>query len=195
MSPNGSFGPKTVLIKTAWLQTIVNSNFGFGQGVIAVNYNEEDLGNNRDHGNYTLLLKFEFTPKPGTATINATPVTTTKPPPMIKTTIIKSTPNNGNPAVATSPIAGDWTGTYGDGENDGPIFYSFRFNNGGVMATLDRNGNLLNTGTYSFANNQVSGHYDQYSFSGILDANKMFHGTWGSGNNTSGLGKWKMTKK
>src|SRR6185295_14531797 len=72
VTTNGEYSPKAVLFNANVMQQIAASNFGYGQGVIPVQYNEEALGNSRDHGNYVVLLKVDFTPKP-TATSYAPP--------------------------------------------------------------------------------------------------------------------------
>lgn len=82
MDLNGDFAPKLLVLNTPNLSTIINSNFGYGKGVVAVNYNEEAIGNYRDHGNYSILLKIEFTPTGGSSyAAPPAPRTSTPPPP------------------------------------------------------------------------------------------------------------------
>jgi hypothetical protein len=73
---NGEYSPKAVLLNANVMQQIASSNFGYGQGVIPVQYNEESLGNSRDHGNYIILLKVEFFPSASTTTAVTTPKST-----------------------------------------------------------------------------------------------------------------------
>jgi hypothetical protein len=62
---NGSFEPQLVALNARYIQSLMNANFGYGQGVLAINYDENQLNNTREHGNYTLLLKIEWVPKAG----------------------------------------------------------------------------------------------------------------------------------
>ncbi len=197
MEKYGDFSPKLVALKTSDLANIANSNFGFGQGVIAVNYDELALGNTRDHGNYTILLKIEFTPiQMAPPAPPAASGSTVPPPPM---------PNNsmGGFKKITTPAAptvtGVWVGTYGNGDANNPNYYSFRLNADGTMQALASNGSVIANGNYSFANNQLSGSYSYtsagtYSFAATLDVNGSFNGSWGRGSNSSGGGKWVMSK-
>ena len=78
MKKYGEYTPEVVAVNTANLTTLCNSNYGWGNGVIEVKYDEVALGNTRDHGIYSILLKFEFTPNnsgapapaPGSTTIS-----------------------------------------------------------------------------------------------------------------------------
>jgi hypothetical protein len=60
MEKYGDFIPKLVVFNTKNISTICNSNYGYGNGIIAVKYDEVEVGNQRDHGIYNILLKFEF---------------------------------------------------------------------------------------------------------------------------------------
>jgi hypothetical protein len=82
MFMNGSFVPKVIILDKTVLETVSKSNFFYGQGVIPIHYNEEALGNTRDHGNYKILIKVEYTPPPATVTAVA---------PVSSQTIIQST--------------------------------------------------------------------------------------------------------
>lgn len=77
MEKSGAFTPQAVALSTQNLATITTSNMGFGTGVIAVNYDENLVGNARDHGNYTMLIKVEFIPK----TVSGTNTNPAAPPP------------------------------------------------------------------------------------------------------------------
>lgn len=102
MQKNGDFIPNVFTINTANLVTLCNSNYGFGNGVFAVNYDEVALGNSRDHGNYVLLIKLEFTGRsnPVVPPPPAPAATTSAPPPPPRTNVpVVSTPA---PAAATS---------------------------------------------------------------------------------------------
>jgi hypothetical protein len=188
MEKYGDFSPKLVALNTPNLVTICNSDMGFGKGVIAVNYDEAAVGNLRDHGNYTMLIRVEYTPNQVAATNNTTPALPVK--------------NGGmkqlNIPPVTNSVAGVWTGTYGTGQNNAPSFYSFRLNADGTMQLVDAAGNITAKGNYSFSNNQLSGNYTYtnggtFSVAATLSGTQL-NGTWGSGTNASGGGKWIMNK-
>ena len=186
MEKYGDFSPKLVVVNTPNLNTICNSDMGFGKGVIGVNYDEVAVGNSRDHGNYTILLRIEFFPNQ-----NATAA----PAPSTGSTGIKKLEVPAN----TSSIAGTWKGTWGSGTNNSPNFYSFQFNADGSMSLLDAQGNTTATGKYSWANNQLTVTYTYNNNSGTYSAvgslsNNQLNGTWGAGTNGSGAGKWVMNK-
>jgi len=61
MEKFGDFTAKLVALNTPNLVNICNTDMGFGKGVIAVNYDETAVGNLRDHGNYTMLIRVEYT--------------------------------------------------------------------------------------------------------------------------------------
>ena len=188
MEKYGDFSPKLVVVNTPNLNTICNSDMGFGKGVIGVNYDEVAVGNSRDHGNYTILLRIEFFPNQN-ATAAPAPSSSTG------STGIKKLEVPAN----TSSIAGTWKGTWGSGTNNSPNFYSFRFNADGSMSLLDAQGNTTAAGKYSWANNQLTVTYTYNNNSGTYSAvgslsNNQLNGTWGAGTNGSGAGKWVMNK-
>ena len=188
MEKYGDFSPKLVVVNTPNLNTICNSDMGFGKGVIGVNYDEVAVGNSRDHGNYTILLRIEFFPNQN-ATAAPAPSSSTG------STGIKKLEVPAN----TSSIAGTWKGTWGSGTNNSPNFYSFRFNADGSMSLLDAQGNTIATGKYTWANNQLTVTYTYNNNSGTYSAvgslsNNQLNGTWGAGTNGSGAGKWVMNK-
>lgn len=197
MEKNGDFSPKLVLLSTSYLTRLSNSDMGYGKGVIAVNYDEVGLGNTRDHGNYNILLKVEFFPAPA-ANTTATTNTTNAPVNKTATPVTSKTMNMGKTTTSTA-IAGVWKGTYGMGANNNPNFYSFQFNADGSMLVLDAGGRSIASGTYSFTNNQLSGSYkyngnvNGFSFAATHTGTQL-NGTWGSGSNVSGGGRWVMNK-
>ncbi len=175
MTSNGSYEPKLVLLKSSFIQTIINSNFGYGLGVVPVDFNEEALGNTRDHGNYTILIKIEFTPKSSVVIV---------PPP---------------PPSPNTPITAIWEGSWGNGNNDGPNYYSFKLNSNYTMQLLDGNGGVIANGTYTFSDNSLNAIYkygdgSQYSAFGTVNGTSI-NGTWGSGTNVMNGGRWKMAVK
>jgi hypothetical protein len=196
MEKSGLFDPQIVAINTTNAQRIASSNFGNGPGVIAVNYNEVAVGNTRDHGNYTVLLKVEFFPAPAPPANNnpasSNGSTTTNP---------KNASSNlrkVNMQVNAPAVTGKWTGTYGSGAASTPNFYSFQLNADGSMQLIGANGAVLANGTYTFSNNQLTGTYKytnggNFSISAMLSGNTL-NGSWGSGTSSTGGGKWVMTK-
>jgi hypothetical protein len=226
ITTNGEYSPKAVLLNANVMQQIAGSNFGYGAGVIPVQYNEEALGNPRDHGNYIVLLKVEFTLKPGTTTAAPPPPgnyntgNNRPPPPPPPGNYTNSTTNNvpppppastgsknpaGNFRKADRPtsgnsIMGNWAGTYGNGESNNTNYYSFKLNEDGTMQVVAANGTALANGNYTYASNQLTGTYlypnaGYYSFSAVMEASGTLNGTWGSGSNVRGGGRWIMTKK
>lgn len=203
MEKYGDFTPKLVVLNTPNLNTICNSDMGFGKGVISVNYDEVAVGNSRDHGNYSILLKVEFIPKQNTAP--APPANTGNNPPPPPPPAATNMNNTGgfkkmNAPVTTvaGTVTGTWRGTYGNGQSNSPNFYSFRLNADGTMQLLDANNGIIANGTYSFTNNQLNGTYKytnggQFSVAATLSAGSL-NGTWGSGSNAGGGGKWVMSK-
>lgn len=191
-----SFVPKVVILNSQILQAIAGSNYGYGQGVIPVQYNEEALGNSRDHGNYIVLIRAEFTAK-ASAPAPA-------PPPPVATGNTSKNPT-GNLRKTTRPssgntITGSWIGTYGNGESNNTNYYSFRMNADGTMQVVAANGNVMANGNYTYTNNQLTGNYNytnsgNYSFSATMDTNGTLNGTWGSGSNVRGGGRWMMSKQ
>lgn len=213
ITKTGEYSPKAVLLNANAMQQMAGSNFGYGAGVIPVQYSEEALGNSRDHGNYIVLLKVEFTPNPVAATPPAPPPPPRSsgnnapppPPPPPSSTANNSKTVSGNfrkmekPSSGSS-ISGNWQGTYGNGESNNPNFYSFRLNADGTMQVIAANGNVIANGNYTYTNNQLTGTYTYtnagaYSFSAIMEASGTLNGTWGSGSNVRGGGRWIMTKK
>lgn len=198
MEKNGDFSPKLVLLSTSYLTRLCNSDMGYGKGVIAVNYDEVALGNVRDHGNYNILLKVEFFP------VQSSTNTAPAPAPN-KTTYKTTTINPATPAPAptsgtpVTSIAGVWKGTFGSGNNNGPNYYSFQLNTDGTMFVLDGTGKSIATGTYTFSNNQLNGFYRYngantgFSLAATLSGTQL-NGSWGTGTNVSGGGRWVMSK-
>lgn len=198
MEKYGDFSPKLVVLNTPNLNTICNSDMGFGRGVISVNYDEVAVGNSRDHGNYSLLLKIEFFPNPTATQQPAAANTSGSNPPANNNTKTQSGFKKLPVAPAATGITGIWKGTYGNGQNNSPSFYSFRLNTDGTMQLLDANNGVIANGTYTFNNNQLTGTYKynnggQFSVAANLNAGSL-NGTWGSGSNASGGGRWVMSK-
>jgi hypothetical protein len=194
MQKYGDFSPKLVALNTPNLSTIVNSNFGFGNGIIAVNYDEVEAGNLRDHGIYSILLKVEYFP----AAPTPTPAPAPAPAPANNAAGKKLDYRKPVLASTTTSMPGTWKGTYGNGSNNSPSFYSFKLNADGTMQVLDVNNVVIASGTYVFGNNQLSCTYkynngSTFSAAATLSGSQL-DGTWGSGNSANGGGRWIMSK-
>jgi hypothetical protein len=163
----GGFSPEVVRVNTAVLPTLVSNNLGYGPGVIAVKYDEVANGNLRDHGIYVILLRLEYTasaapppPPPPSSNPTTAPASVPK-----STTFVKQTsPATGisappPPPSSASAAAGNWTGTWGNGESTGPNYYSFRLGSDGSMDLLDAGGTVIARGTYTVSGTAVSGSY------------------------------------
>jgi hypothetical protein len=95
-------------------------------------------------------------------------------------------------------LIGRWIGTWGSGSQDTPNYFSFLFNQNNVFQLLDASGAVIANGNYTLSGTGFSATYTYtaggtYSVSGSQDAAGILNGSWGSGNNTSNGGKWKMT--
>ncbi len=209
MEKYGDYSPKIIGLNTKNLNTIINSNMGFGNGVIAVNYDEVALGNHRDHGIYSILVKIEFFPTNNVTTTNVS--TTTKPAmssgtaPTTSTSFSKSTTNNKMLSVTklqpSFSIIGVWSGAWGNAQNALTNNWQFQFNNDGSMKVLNSDGATLANGSYTFNNNVIAATYNYtgggtFSIYGNYETNSgKLIGTWGSKSSNTDGGKWAMLKK
>lgn len=104
-------------------------------------------------------------------------------------------------SFAQNNFVGRWIGTYGSGTAEGPSYYSFQFDAAGTMQLYDATNKIIGNGTYTSSNGkEFSATYsyvnarNSYSIAGAIDGNGVLRGTWGSGTNVSGGGKWVMNK-
>lgn len=75
LTSNGNFSPNVMVLSPQLMANNARINMGYGLGVVPVKYFETDLGNEREHGNYLVLIRTEFTPtQTTTTTATATPV-------------------------------------------------------------------------------------------------------------------------
>lgn len=75
LTSNGNFSPNVMVLSPQLMTNNARINMGYGLGVVPVKYFETDLGNEREHGNYLVLIRTEFTPtQTTTTTATATPV-------------------------------------------------------------------------------------------------------------------------
>jgi hypothetical protein len=211
MTQTGSFVPKVVAFTTSFLQMATTSNFGFGTGIIPVTYNEELLGNSRDHGHYVILLRAEWTPATTTATAVATPImgtmTTIQPAPATMQAVTTTTTNNtvvpapapaGN--SATVSIAGNWNGSYTPaGNNAGNAMLMQFFADGSVEVTGLTRGQPAR-GTYTLNGNQFSARVNAsggttYVFTGTLVTNQLSGNFTASSKQTTTSGRWAVQRQ
>ncbi|RYY54397.1 MAG: hypothetical protein EOO09_14495 [Chitinophagaceae bacterium] len=113
MEKYGDFTTKFVALNSRTIQEFVNTDAGYGPGVISINYNEEEAGNSRDHGNYTILLKVEwkqasgnsgYVPPPATGSNGNTSTASAPPPP-------PASSNTGSTRAVPPPPASSNTGS------------------------------------------------------------------------------------
>lgn len=71
ISGNGNFVPALAVLTPQAMDNFMKTNIGFGTGIFTVKYFEEELGNSREHGNYLILLRAEYTPEAVNATVVA----------------------------------------------------------------------------------------------------------------------------
>lgn len=75
LTSNGNFSPNVMVLSPQLMTNNARINMGYGLGVVPVKYFETELGNEREHGNYLVLIRTEFTPtQTTTTTATATPV-------------------------------------------------------------------------------------------------------------------------
>lgn len=197
MSTNGGYVPVVISMGAELLEKVAGMQFrNIGSpghtnvGNLPVVFNEEAIGNTRDHGNYGMYLKVEFTK-------STPPPPPTQSPKQTKVPVSTKILNQTNLNIATN-ITGKWTGTYGSGESATPSFYSFQLNADGSIQLLNESGNIIATGTYSFSNSVLTATYKytngpEFSLSGTVQNNTL-SGTWGSYKSVSGGGRWVVNR-
>ena len=192
------YNPALLVLDTRVLITFYTHNIAAGtghnpnrpdflSGINEMIFTEETYNIATSNGSYSLKLKIEFTPD-----IQSTP----PPPKYIKQPFTNKFPIQSDNTIKI--IVGKWVGTYDNGENTKPVFYSFQLNADGTMQLLNESGGVIANGTYTFTNNVVTGNYDytngsKFSFTGTMQNNTL-GGTWGSSNNVSNGGKWILNK-
>ncbi len=199
MEKFGDFSAKLVVLNTPNLTTVCNNDMGFGKGVIAVNYDEVEVGNLRDHGNYSILLRVEFVPEVIVPTPASAPVAS----PKGISTIKQGMPKRNIQAITTTfSGSGTWIGTQTNDDGLYPQAISFQLSNAGEFIVADQRGVVAAKGNYAFSNNNFSGSYktfndgETYSLTGTYDPNTQnLSISRGTGTATTGQGKWLVRKK
>lgn len=200
MATNGAFVPKVIAFTPGFIQMALTSNFGYGTGIIPVSYNEEMIGNSRDHGNYVLLFKAEWIPATSTTVTNTTqPVavsgsTSTV---LVQKRVTNSTLATNNTTTLPSSLPGNWQGTLT--ETNGPSkALRIQLNADKTMLVQSSNarakGNLA--GTFSFDNNTFKGTYTDENgtvttLTGNFNGSNLLTGSFTRG---SKGGTWSLSK-
>jgi hypothetical protein len=83
------------------------------------------------------------------------------------------------PTPGIPAIAGQWEGTYGTGESNGPGYFAMKFNTDWTLEAMDQNGTVYAKGSYSLAGDQFNGTYvyrngASFTLSGVLVQNQLF---------------------
>jgi len=219
ITTKGEYSPKAVLLNANVMQQLASTNFGYGIGVIPVQYNEEALGNTRDHGNYIILLKVEFIPKQVAAsTLPPLPI---PPPPAPQNsgnkTIIPAVTNKNTGNQVMIPIKGNtvtpysmnnemmygqWKGTINTNDGSKPHAFVFKINNSAFWL-LDNNNVGVATGGFKIENNNFTSTYtyangDSYTVTSTTfnSATHELSGNWsGNGVNAAKRGTWIVVKQ
>lgn len=108
---------------------------------------------------------------------------------------------------STPPVVGTWTGYYNGSTTAEPTAsdnaYSAQIMADGTLTVYDGPINATSskaTGTWTYENNTFKATYtytggNQFSVEAILAGTNRLNGTWGSGTNTSGSGKFYWIKQ
>jgi hypothetical protein len=164
---------------------------------VTVTFTESTYAITTSNGSYSVFLRIEFIPdsNPPATTTGSTSTPVKK--------INKDFPVRGNinTSNTTLAVAGRWTGTQTNDYGMYPQNIAFELTTNNEFLIKDINGVVAAKGTYSFSNNAISGSYKQFSssetfsFAGNFDpAMQKITCTLGSGNATTGQGKWIVTK-
>lgn len=164
---------------------------------VTVNCTEHTYNIETSNGSYSLFLRIEFTPIPGTAAspggLSGLPTKNPGKKDMSARTI--------NISNTTLAVAGRWTGHQTNDAGLYPQAIAFELTANNEFIIKDGKGTVASKGTYSFSNNAISGSYKQlstgetFSFSGAFDPKaQKISGTLGSGTSVTGQGKWVVTR-
>jgi hypothetical protein len=207
---NNEYKSTLLVFNSRMLQWLSTKDFGYGAGFVPVSFSDVALGNTRNHGIYTMLLKVDYTPDPVTTPAPPPPPPPPPPPapinnPPIKVAISENknlTLKNAQPVKnrpAASTINGTWTGNFLTGKMIKQGATHVQFNADGTMNVQNTNGSIIGTGNYTFQNDQVNGSCtisgsELLSFTGNLTGSTLT-GTWGMNKNQTGSGNWSLTRQ
>jgi hypothetical protein len=157
------------------------------------------------NGTYSVFLRIEFTPDvlPSFSPSNTSPNGLTGTPTKNVGTIKKDFPSkNLNISNTNLAVAGNWAGTKTTDTGLYPENFGLELTTNGEVLMKDIYGNVAVRGTYTFANNSITGSYKQlssgetYSIGCSFDPNtQKISGTLGSGNAVTGQGKFTLSRK
>jgi hypothetical protein len=114
VTAQGNFSPNVMVLSPQLMTNNSKINMGYGAGVVPVKYFETELGNEREHGNYLVLMRAEFTPSATTTTTaTATPVMLqgTVMPQTVTYQIAPATTTTSQPASSTTTSTATSTST------------------------------------------------------------------------------------
>ena len=189
MALNGNYNPAMIVMNQTILQNW-RYVYSLSSGECRFYFNESNLGNTRDHGNYEITIHIDYTAPVNTITA---PVKISKRPNTVITI---------NPSVADT-WKGTWSGTQTNDYGLYPQAVSFQLTYAGefIMAN-EQTGAVGAKGTYTFSNNIINGSYkllssgETISFTGTFDPNtQKLSCSLGMGTATTGQGKWIVSKK
>jgi hypothetical protein len=216
MTMDGKYDPYVTVLTTPIINAMVNSNFGYGPGVIPVHYDEEMMGNTRDHGSYVIFLKIEFIPtgtvstvSPATSTVVSGTVSTTKVNTMMVAPATTTTQTTQTTQPVTQPagtastnippaLTGTWQGNYAEVGGANPKQIRFQLGSDGRITILSNNPKERQQGSGTFT-------YDATGFRASFTDNKgvatnlagLFNGSNQISGNWAQVGKtgtWNVTK-
>ena len=208
------YPPTLLALDTRVLMHVYNNNKNWGHSnrerpniisdLTEIKFIENTYAVAANNGSYSMTLRIEFTPDQQTISPPPPAPTASAAPKYTKLPVVNTFPNQAPNTIKGNDlqvnIAGNWTGTFGNGESNSPNYYSFRLNADGTMQVVAANGNVIANGNYTYTNNQLTGTYTYngsgtFSFSATMEANATLNGTWGSGANVRGGGRWIMSRK
>ncbi|MFT3936980.1 MAG: hypothetical protein QM726_25365 [Chitinophagaceae bacterium] len=200
MKKSGDFTPFVAALNTPNLISFCKSNYGWGNGVMEVRYNEPALGNARDHGDYAILLKFEFTP-------TSNPAPAPAPRPTNNAAPAPAPQNNTNAAPAPAPsftinndlVVGSWRGTMQTNGEAGTAPLNLRLNDRTFWLLKNDGSNMaIAAGLFTVKNNVMVASYTTndnvtytYTSTSFNKTTSEMSGTWTTGTKS---GTWTVKR-
>lgn len=156
--PDGQFRSKVLVFTPKMLMILAQKDFGYGKGIIPVNYDDAAMGNIHSNGSYTILLqviadiKKRETQAPPTPLQQPAPLIIKKQPVLLNTLAL--------PVVAMNNefLSGVWSGTIGTSTSNNDDPYSFKFANNAFWV-LNQQGSATASGGYQITNGNFTATY------------------------------------
>ena len=200
MNSSLEFNGKVVVLNAALCESLAQKDYGYGRGVVPVLYSDAALGYTASNGIYSILIHFQYTPDPVTAsptpvvtqTVVLAPADSTRKVSISNTRLNTST----NLVKGNNPLVGTWTGTY-QAEKGKSHYYAIRIMADNTLQVLDENGKMIGSGSYAIKDKQLTGTYNYtrdrntYHITASVNGRDM-KGTWGDGN--TGTGDFSLVK-